>query len=443
MHKKVTVIGGGVAGLSASVFLKEKGFEVELIEASPKLGGRASSYFDSEENKYFDNGQHIFAGWYENTFEYLKIIGGYLNLNFQKSLTIKFINSKTEIFEFRASELPVPFNIISGFIKYKALGFIDKISILRLLQYINKSNRNYNKLLELNTDDLFKIIPQSERCIKYFWEPLILAIFNSIPSKVSFEIFRKIIQMALSKKHYSSLVLSGKDLFSTLVEGALKYFDKNGVKVKLSERCEHIQIDSESIIYIKTSSGRNIESDYFVLAVPFYYFSKIFTEKDFDFFFPKYVELESSTVISVHIFFIDNLPGDIIPFNEAGMLGVIDCTIQWIFKKAPHIISLTISAADYIEKLKDKTNQEIYELCLSDLKKLFADIGNYEIKKYKVIKEKRATFVSDIDSGNRRIEQISRIKNMYIVGDWVNTGLPSTIESAIKSSKTMSEMLES
>ncbi len=442
MHKKVTIIGGGVAGLSTSVFLKEKGFEVELIEASPKLGGRASSYFDSEENEYFDNGQHIFAGWYENTFEYLKIIGGYLNLNFQKSLTIKFINSKTEIFEFRASELPVPFNIISGFLKYKALGFSDKIAILRLLRYINKSNINDKKLSILNTEDLFKIIPQSEKSIKYFWEPLILAVFNSIPSKVSFEIFKKIIQMVLHKKRYSSLVLSGKDLFTTLVEGALKYFDINGVKVKLSERCEYIHIENDTIKFVETSSGRKIESDYFVLALPYFYFQRIFSKSDFFQYFPKYEELESSAVISVHIFFWNNLPGDMIPFNESGMLGVIDCTIQWIFKKAPHILSLTISAADYLEQLKDKTNQEIYELCLADLNTLFADIRNYEIKKYKVIKEKRATFVSDTDSEKRRIEQTSRIKNMYIVGDWVNTGLPSTIESAIKSSKTMSEMLE-
>ena len=249
--------------------------------------------------------------------------------------------------------------------------------------------------------------------------------------------------MALQKKRYSALVLSGNDLYTTLVEGALKYFDINGVKVKLSERCEYIHIEKDIIMYAETSSGRKIASDYFVLALPFYYFKKIFSEKYFRLFFPKFAELESSTVISVHIFFSDNLPVDMIPFNESGMLGVIDCNIQWIFKKAPHIISLTISAADYIEKLKDKTNQDIYELCITDLNKLFAGIGKYEIKKYKVIKEKRATFVSDFDSGSRRIEQKSRIKNMYIVGDWVNTRLPSTIESAIKSSKTMSEIIES
>jgi hydroxysqualene dehydroxylase len=439
MNKKVIVIGGGIAGLSACVFLKEKGFDIELIEASPKLGGRASSYFDNEENDYFDIGQHIFAGWYENTFEYLKITGGLLKLKFQKTLTIKFVDSNTEIFEFKASKVPVPLNIIFGLIKYKALKFRDKIMILRLLRYVNKSDF---KISELNTDELFKIIPQSKRCIKYFWEPLILAVFNSVPSKVSFEIFQQIIKIALKEKRYSALVVSDKNLYSTLIEGALQYFKKNHIKITLSERCEYLHIENDLLKYIETSSGRKIESDYFILALPYYSFRDIFGKEEFNKYFPGFKELEPSSVLSVHIFYDKDLPEELIPFNELGMLGVIDCTIQWIFKIAPDILSLTISAVDFIEQLKYKTNQEIYEMCLLDLKKLFNRINSYNIRKYKVIKEKKATFISDVNSKNRRTEQFSQIKNMFIAGDWVNTGLPSTIESAARSSKIISEMLE-
>jgi protoporphyrinogen oxidase len=106
--KTVTVIGGGVAGLSAAVFLNEKGFKVKLLEASPKLGGRAYSFFDKEKDLFFDNGQHILAGWYENTFEYLKIIGSYDKLNFQKSLEVNFFNTDKEVFKLKCPDLTPP-----------------------------------------------------------------------------------------------------------------------------------------------------------------------------------------------------------------------------------------------------------------------------------------------------------------------------------------------
>ncbi|MCU0365358.1 MAG: FAD-dependent oxidoreductase [Ignavibacteriaceae bacterium] len=74
MQKKVIVIGGGFAGLSAAAYLTSKKYKVTLLEASPKLGGRAYSFLDKETNSIIDNGQHILMGCYYYTLEFLSLI---------------------------------------------------------------------------------------------------------------------------------------------------------------------------------------------------------------------------------------------------------------------------------------------------------------------------------------------------------------------------------
>ncbi len=102
--KKVIVIGGGFAGLSASVDLAENNFEVTLIEASPKLGGRAYSVEDPEFGS-FDNGQHILMGCYDETISFLEKIGSYSKLDIQDSLSIPFVRPGGAIYKLTAKKI--------------------------------------------------------------------------------------------------------------------------------------------------------------------------------------------------------------------------------------------------------------------------------------------------------------------------------------------------
>jgi predicted NAD/FAD-binding protein len=156
MKKSVTVIGGGVAGLSAAVFLADKDFDVKLTEASPKPGGRAYSFFDKTIGDTVDNGQHILASWYHNTFEFLKIIGSYDKLTFQKQLQVKFIDDYARVYNFKCPNLPPPLHLVGGIMGYKALGLSDKRAILRLVNAVKKQKYKDIELKLLNTDELFR-----------------------------------------------------------------------------------------------------------------------------------------------------------------------------------------------------------------------------------------------------------------------------------------------
>ena len=116
--------------------------------------------------------------------------------------------------------------------------------------------------------------------------------------------------------------------------------------------------------------------------------------------------------------------------------GLLDSTLHWIFVKEKHI-NIVISDANY---LADKSKEDIYDLVEEELLQ-FTAITRSDILKYKIIKEKRATFIPTIKTLNMRPDCKTSIKNLFLAGDWTNTGLPSTIESAVKSGRIAADSI--
>ncbi len=432
--KLVTIIGGGLAGLSSAVFLHKKGYNVQLFESSPKLGGRAYSFYDREKNLYFDNGQHILAGWYENTFEYLKAIGSYVKLDFQSNLEVNFYDTNKNSYNLKTYNLPAPFNLLFGLLNFKALSGSDKLSVLKIYKIFTDK-----KLEQLsNVAELLKVIKQTPTLIKYFWEPFILAVFNAKPENINSKIFLEILKNGFSKKSFSNLVIPKVNLNELFIDDALTYFQKNNIKVVEKEKIPKLFLKDNTIDYLVTESGNKIKSDYYISAVPFFRFKELFEINDYNQYFKGRGNLHSSSIISLHLFFENEVPADLLKNNSFGMTGLIGTKVQWIFKRNPKHLSLVISASDFLDELTDESNETIYKNCLSELSKCLKGFDNLVVKDYKIIKEKRATFIPDNDSVNERPNQKTAIQNFFIAGDWTNTGLPATIESAIKSSKIIS-----
>ncbi|MBP9095111.1 MAG: hydroxysqualene dehydroxylase HpnE [Ignavibacteria bacterium] len=432
--KLVTIIGGGLAGLSSAVFLHKKGYNVQLFESSPKLGGRAYSFYDREKNLYFDNGQHILAGWYENTFEYLKAIGSYDKLDFQSNLEVNFYDTNKNSFNLKTYNLPAPFNLLFGLLNFKALSGSDKLSVLKIYKIFSDK-----KLEQLNNvAELLKAIKQTPTLIEYFWEPFILAVFNAKPENINCKIFLKILKNGFSKKSFSNLVIPKVNLNELFIDDALTYFEKNNIKIAEKEKILKLFLKDNTIDYAVTESGNKIKSDYYISAVPFFRFKELFEINNYNQYFKGRGNLHSSSIISLHLFFENEVPADLLKNNSFGMTGLIGTKVQWIFKRNPKHLSLVISASDFLDELTDESNETIYKNCLSELSKCLNGFDNLVVKDYKIIKEKRATFIPDNDSINERPNQKTDIQNFFIAGDWTNTGLPATIESAIKSSKIIS-----
>jgi squalene-associated FAD-dependent desaturase len=432
MKKTVAIAGGGIAGLSAAVFLAEKGFKIKLFESSPKLGGRAYSFFDKDRKMFFDNGQHLLAGWYKNTFDFLRIIGTYNDLKFQNNLEIDFLNTEKQKLKLKSSGLRPPYNLLSALISFPGFTGKEKLSVLKLRALMNgRSFDNFS-----NTAELLDSLGQTGNLMKYFWEPFILAVFNTGAKNVSVEVFMNVISKGFSDENGFKLVIPSNDLNQLLVNPAEGYLLSTGNEIEKSVRIVGAVLNSSDDHFI-TEDSRKIGADHFISAVPFHSFRESFGETSgLDQIGAE--ELRTSSIVSIHIFLKDNCSLEFLKDNPLGMTGLIGTKTQWIFKKSENYFSVVISGADELG-ITELSSEKIAELCIEDLEKCLNGFAGEMIKDYKVIKEKRATFIPDSESNKLRPKQLTGIKNFYIAGDWTDTGLPSTIESAIQSARICSD----
>ena len=158
--KRCIVIGGGIAGLTSAAYLAQHGIKVLLLESSPKLGGRAYSFKDQKTNDVIDNGQHILMGCYSDTIRFLKIIGAIDNFTFQKNLKINFLKPGNQIVRLNSITSFYPFNLLLALLNFKAVSFIDRLSLLRFI--IKLPFMSHQKIINknVNCDNFFYHILQ-------------------------------------------------------------------------------------------------------------------------------------------------------------------------------------------------------------------------------------------------------------------------------------------
>ena len=432
-NTKVCVIGGGIAGLSAAVFLKDNRFDVTLIESSPRLGGRAYSFFDKDLNGLADNGVHILASWYENTFEFLKIIGKYDKLKFQEQLEVNFADINAKQYRFKCPKLPPPLHLIWGLWSYKPLGFKDKIGIIKLLNSAMLEKYSEEELKAMDTSELFRLTKQSSNVIDYFWKPFIVAVFNAKPENTSAWQFVQIIKTGFLRSGGSNLVFPKSNLNDLYVYASENYLNSRNAKVLKSSKINKVNYGSDKIESLVINGDNELKFDYFISAIPFFEFKNLFTENVINGLYDSMDNLNPSPILNVHFGLKSDGLDKIMPDD---FIGIVNATIQWVFKVGENRICLVISSAD---ELVDKDKNEIIELCKTELLRCMPEFKNVEFICSKVVKEKRATFLPDTASVNSRPGYKTKYNNLFLAGDWIDTGYPATIESAVKSAKLCAE----
>lgn len=429
VNKSAAVIGGGLAGLSSAVFLAQKGFRVTLIEASPKFGGRVYSFFDKTSGLTIDNGQHILASWYKNTFEYLKLIGTYDKLSFQKQLEVIFADVNGAQYSLKASKLPPPLHLAGGIMGYKALGLSDKLSIVKLVNGIKKNRYPKTELLKMNTDELFQLSSQTDKATRYFWKPFIIAVFNAEPENTSASMFCDMIRLGFIEKGGSELVLLKGFLSDIFIKPAVEYLERNGSQVITNNRISEIKINNNTVSEIILEDNTTVKTDFYVCAVPFFNFKNLLSEADHKKNFKGLEELTSSPIVNIHLKYDSDMSGIL----KTDFAGLLNTTSQWVFRVTNDQVCVVISsAAAAAEMNKD----DLVELAIKELNQCIPEFKKLKVIASRVLKEMRATFIPDKNSLRQRPDCMTDVSNLFLAGDWTNTGLPATIEGAVKSGKT-------
>ena len=424
MQKKAIVIGAGFAGLTAAAYLVSNNIKVTLLESSPKLGGRAYSFCHKETSTTIDNGQHILMGCYFETLKFLDLIGAVSNFDFPKKLEVNFVKENFEVLPLKAASFFYPINLLAGVLNFKAISFSERLSLLKIFLKLPFYSSKY--FSGITVREWLEKERQSKKVQNAFWKILAVGALNTNIEKASAEIFIDILKyIFLNGSKAASIVLPKHRLSKSYCQDAERYISKKGGKIKLSESVLNFSVKNESITEIRTENNIYNDFDFVISAIPAYALSRIVDEKitidipDF-----KY-----SSILNVHLWHDGN-------FLPSGFYGLINSPVHWVFNKGTHL-NIVISDADY---LISESDNEIMNILKTELKK-FLNLNTDNINQYKIIKEKRATFIPSAEIIRRRPSQKTNIKNLLIAGDWVDTKLPSTIESAVKSGRIAADII--
>lgn len=423
---KCAIIGGGLAGLTSAVYLSGAGVNVKLFEASPKLGGRTYSFLDENSGNIIDNGQHIMMGCYYNTLELLRIIGSIDNLHLQKNLDIKFVDKEKGIISLKAYSGVYPFNLLIGLLKFTAIPLTDRIKIIKTVSKLFLIDpvkfENYSVLEWLNLEK------QSVTSMRCFWEILVVGALNSKLEKASAKLFIDILkQIFLGGNKAAGIIIPNAGLSEVFSEKAQQYIRENKGEIYLSKPVKSIRVEDKKVTEIIFENGSESDFDFVISSVPHHSLSKIINP---DLEAVKNFNPEYSPILSAHLWVKNN------PLKEM-FYGFFNSPVQWIFNHKDYI-TIVISSADELINL-DK--DVITELIICELEKNFPEFNKSLITDSKIIKEKRATFIPNIQTLYTRPDVKTEISNLFLAGDWTNTGLPATIEGAVKSGKIAGEMV--
>jgi hydroxysqualene dehydroxylase len=427
--KHVCVIGGGLAGLTSAVYLSSHGYNVELFEASPKLGGRTYSLSNPVNGDKYDNGQHILMGCYEETLRLINIIGSHGKLDSQPSLAVNFIERGGRISTFKTSARGYPVNLLIGILRYDGLRIRDRLRAIDF--FLDLLCSSEEDLTDLTAFEWLKMKNQSDRSIQSLWEIIITGALNTSARRASAEMFCRILKLIFFLGRNSSAILIPStglhDLF--VAPSRAKIESKNG-KIFTSEKLESIDFEDGKAVSFSTTRRTVSGFDYLILALPLYALGKIRMKGlGFAISLPGLVY---SPILNLHLWLSRN------PFGKK-FYGLIGSDLQWLFNHGSYV-SLTSSSA---EKLIGLANGEIIEHFCTELGAYFPSFRPDYVIDSEVIKEKRATFIPDISSNQSRKERIGLFQNLEFAGDWTDTGLPATIEGAVLSGKSAFEKAKS
>ncbi len=441
-RKSVTVIGAGVAGMSAACALAEAGFRVQLVERRGYLGGRASSYPHPGVNEVIDNCQHVLFGCCTNLIGFYRRIGVAERIYWTHEMTMVEPGgrqSRLGPFEFGPFRLPPPLHGAPSFLSAKSLSFADKISLGRAMRAMMKPGALVDTRESLGA--WLKRHKQTEGVVNRFWRLVIASALNAELDSIAVHYAAKVIrELFLNSAEAGSMGMSTVPL-SELYAGVTPFIEQRGGRVLLNTTVEGAAWAEETSQWMVCTRTGELNSDYVILALPFEATQKLLphlpaedgTEK-----LARQIERhEHWPICSVHLWF----DREITSLEHAVML---DREIHWMYNQSKlqgrggNYIELVVSATRTFAALP---REAAIQLALRELAEFFPRVKEAKLEKSALVKEVRATFGVAPGIDSVRPTALSPWPNLFLAGDWVQTGWPSTMESAARSGHMAAEVL--
>ena len=430
----VLVIGGGLAGISAAARLAEAGCKVTLLEARATLGGRVFSFQDSQSGRALDNGQHVIVGACRNLLSFLERIGARHLWDLQPRLEVAVYDRAGRLGRLYGTPAPSPWHLLPAFLTYPHLSLEDKATAVRGLMAAIFTQRQQPHLEDMTFYRWLRAKSQSERTISNLWNVLIEGTLNDNVRDVSASMGLMIVQDGLLGGHSTANVgYPTVPLSDALAGPAQRYLEGLGVQIVTGNPVRSINICGEQTVrHVTVSNGNIMQADAYVSAVPFWVLPSLLPPSLAG--SPtcaKLSALQASPIINVHL-----------RYDATVMTGnfcyFVDSPLQWVFNSSrifgdagtnvEQSLSVSISAAwEYID-----TEREVLTKLISDeMRRAFPKARDATMLEAVVVKQRNATFRCIPGANRFRPGPRTESPNLFLAGEWTDTGWPSTMESAV------------
>jgi hydroxysqualene dehydroxylase len=407
----VHVVGAGVAGLSAAVRLADAGRKVIVYEAASFAGGRCRSYLDPTLGVVIDNGNHLLLSGNHEALDYLDRIGARKTLHDPGAAVFDFADLKSgERWRLDLSEGRIPWWLFDRRKRVPGTAFGEYLAPLGV--FMKGGSATVGDAMGCEG-------PLYER----LWRPLLTSALNTDPPESSAALTAALLRETLAAGGKACHPLfAAHGLAASFIDPALAFLDARGSLVRFGDRLRAIRFEGKraaALDFDRTQEQLDAD-DSVILSIP------PWVAKDL---LPGLTTPEEfRSILNVH-FQIAPPPG------QAAILGVVNAGIEWLFA-FPDRLSVTISNADrLIDRPRDELAAEIWREAAA-LTGLAPDLPPWQI-----VKEKRATFAATPAQNARRPDSRTRWGNVVLAGDWIQTGLPATIEGAVRSGYRAASMI--
>jgi uncharacterized protein with NAD-binding domain and iron-sulfur cluster len=453
----VVVIGGGVAGFSAATALADAGARVLVLEARPGLGGRATAFTDPTTGERVDNGQHILMGCYTETLRLLERIGASARVRWQAGLALTMIDQRGHESVLKLPPMPSPVHLLGGVLAWDALSWTERLSILRVGAALGPPNHlrqgyggqeggHHIGTGHIGTAPMWRPAlagpeitasaetvrdwltrhGQAPRLCELFWEPLALAALNQSIDQAAAPYFVTVLtQMFGPDPVAASLVIPAVPLDELYAEPARAWLQHRGHDVRVNAPAR-VAIAGDRVTGVSVR-GEHIPAPVVISTVPWHGLAGLFETPP-----PALASTianasatPSLPIVTVNLWF-DR------PVMHESLIGLPGRAFQWVFDRRAIVggtgshLSMIASGA---ESMVSMTNDALIATALADVRAALPAARTATVRNGLAVREKRSTFSIAPDAPPRPPTETA-VTGFLLAGDWVDTGLPATIESA-------------
>lgn len=406
---RIHVIGAGVAGLACAVELARRGRQPLVHESTTHGGGRCRSFYDATLDRVIDNGNHLLLSGNWAVRAYLTTVGAPSGLHAEACAAFAFVDLETgERWTLKPNHGKLPWWLLVPSRRVPGTAFADYLAAFRL-----------KKAAGVPVSRVFATGTQAWR---RFWDPLTVGVLNTAAHEADAGLLWPVMQETfLAGEAACRPLIARRGLSEALVDPGVAWLRGKGADIRFAHRLKAIEQSNgrAAALVFDDETVELLSKDRVVLAVPPGVAAQLLPGLR--------VPTDFCAIVNGH-FRLDRIMA---PPEAPRLIGVVGGVAQWLFLRGD-VVSVTVSAAD---ALAEQPNEIVADAIWADVRRCL-DLGAMPLPAWRIIKEKRATFAQTPAQVALRPPAATTLPNLFLAGDWTDTGLPATIEGAMRSGLT-------